>query len=38
LNGFALIGSLAATNPEKAKLLEGTTFNMIFDEILFRKN
>jgi ATP adenylyltransferase/5',5'''-P-1,P-4-tetraphosphate phosphorylase II len=38
LNGFALIGSLAATSQEKAQFMMETTFDSIFDEILFKKD
>lgn len=37
LNGFALIGSLAATSNEKAALMDQAGFNEIFDEILYTK-
>lgn len=38
LNGFALIGSLAATSQEKAQFFMESTFDNIFNEILYRKN
>lgn len=37
LNGFALIGSLAATSNEKAALMAEANYRDIFNEIIYRK-
>lgn len=37
LNGFALIGSLGATSAEKGQMFIQTTFEDIFNEILYKK-